>query len=140
MLYTQEDLAYVAGLFDGEGCICIKKRKDRIGQYQVVCVIEMNDPQGIQFVCDRLGGKVSISKESNKQKKSHDSYVVGYFSSSALKVLKLISPYLKVKKEQALIAIHTLEIMQLPIQERNINQLSENYIKCKQLKTHYWIK
>lgn len=57
-LFTRRDnLAYAAGLFDGEGCISIRKTKK--GYYTVSCQISMTADLPVQFMVKNFGGSLS---------------------------------------------------------------------------------
>ena len=62
----RDDVIYLAGLFDGEGCVTYKKywdskRKNRPRKYFVSGKMEivMTDRKTIQWCADKFGGKVS---------------------------------------------------------------------------------
>ena len=58
-----DDMAYIAGLFDGEGCVTCKQkptnRKDRGGkiynQWYIRCEIAMTDKYVVEWIYDTLG-------------------------------------------------------------------------------------
>ena len=100
------DVAYIAGLFDGEGCVSCKqkktKRPDRGGkiynQWYIRCELAMTDKGVIQWVYDSLGFgwfKEKIYKKRPAHYKRQWRWCCGY--RDALTFAKLIWPYTQVK-------------------------------------------
>ena len=98
-------LAYIAGLFDAQGCVSCKqkqtKRKDREGktynQWYIRCEIAMTDKYVIEWIYDTLGfGWCAEKKYNNKPKyKKQWRWCCGY--QDALIFAKLIWPHIQVK-------------------------------------------
>ena len=101
------DLAYFAGIFDGEGCIIIRKVK---GYHNVmVAVANTNEWLCRQFYFSFGGGVRLRSKQiQNRQ----PIWAWQAYSSDAKNTLVLLLPYLKLKKPQAEIAIRFANRMQ----------------------------
>lgn len=97
------DLAYAAGLFDGEGSISIIKQnsqKDRLTpSFTLVVALANNDPQAHLFFVNKFGGTVNYSN------RWHRTYQWKLFANEASKFLTLILPYLRLKKYRASIGI-----------------------------------
>lgn len=88
---TPEELAYLAGFFDGEGCIGLYMRKAWTPQVTVsqidTSVLDLFlELSGACFVTKVNGGHVS-------------NYT--WYSKSAIPVVESLHPYLRVKKAQA---------------------------------------
>lgn len=99
------DIAYCAGLIDGEGYIGIKKSKAykcqgrRTPGYHARIQVRMVDRRGPEFLAKTLGGKVNPEK---KQKGKHRGMFAWTVSDlKAETALKAIRPSLKIKGEQA---------------------------------------
>ena len=102
---NQNDIAYIAGLFDGEGCVTCKQRKtkrnDRGGkiynQWYIRCEIAMTDKAVIEWFHTTLGfGWWKEKKYNNKPKyKKQWRWCCGY--RDALKFAKIIWPYTQIK-------------------------------------------
>ena len=68
-----DTIAYIAGLFDGEGCVTCKqkktKRKDRGGkiynQWYIRCEIAMTDKHVIEWIHETLGFGWCAEKKYN---------------------------------------------------------------------------
>jgi hypothetical protein len=97
------DLAYIAGLFDGEGSISIIKNnnvKDRITPgFTLVVALANNDFEAHQFLLEKFGGSV------NSSNRWYRTYQWKLLANEASKFLTLILPYLKLKKKRAIIGI-----------------------------------
>jgi len=103
-----DHMAYIAGLFDGEGCVTCKKkptkRKDRGGkvynQWYIRCEIAMTDESVIKWLHEVLGfGWVAEKRYNNKPKyKKQWRWCCGY--RDALLFAKIIWPYTQVKLHQ----------------------------------------
>lgn len=100
------DLAYMAGFFDGEGCITINKMKpkgngNRNYVYRIYCLMVSNDKAILTWMQQIVGGSISTTQK------------VGYrpnwrwciTDNKALAFLKQICPYLQIKKQEAELAI-----------------------------------
>lgn len=97
------DIAYIAGLIDGEGYIGIKKataRKDcQNPLYHARIQIRMVDEEAIKFIAETLGG--NYYKEKPSVAKRRPLYCFQSSDKSAETILETILPYLRVKKASA---------------------------------------
>ena len=102
----KDKLAYLAGLFDGEGCVTYKKywdvkRKDRPKKYycwRIQMEIVMTDKPTIQWCADTFGGKVY--DKPRKEHKMQYRWRRGF--KEALFIAKLITPFCITKQETLL--------------------------------------
>jgi hypothetical protein len=103
---TMTEIAYIAGLFDGEGCVTCKqkktKRKDRGGkvynQWYIRCEISMTDKEVITWLHETLGfgwSREKIYKKRPTHYKRQWRWCCGY--RDALTFAKLVWPYTQVK-------------------------------------------
>ena len=109
----QTDIAYIAGLVDGEGYIGVKrvttKYNGRVNPaYQERIQIRMVDEQAIKFISDSLGG--SYYEEKPHAHKGRPLFCYQASDRLAVRILKTLLPYLKVKK---LVAEKVLEFHEL---------------------------
>jgi len=98
------DLAYAAGIFDGEGCIYIAG-KGHEQAWQLRCFLHMAGiymPQLFQF---HFGGK--FRKEKRKTKGGYETYKWVVNDNQALRFLEVLLPYLKLKRPQAELGIQS---------------------------------
>jgi hypothetical protein len=106
-ILTEIDKAYIAGFFDGEGCVVISKshgKESRTPRYALVVVVSQKGIVPLGDLCNMTGvGKIYIS---NKAANAH-SWTIS--NSHAKEFLAAILPYLRVKKQQAALAIEFAE-------------------------------
>lgn len=98
-----ENNIYMAGFFDGEGCIRINKRiRGTYTEYMVFVTVGQKDGAIIDWMVENYGGGSYYIKRDG-------SYVWTATNKIAHEFLKRITPYLKYKKPQAEIAINFIE-------------------------------
>jgi hypothetical protein len=99
-------LQYIAGFFDGEGCIGIYYRKKTKDRFHLRTQLSQNKNKDIEILMnelvERFGGNLSeqITLSGNIK------YNWQLNSDFAVKFLEDICPYLILKKEQAIISIN----------------------------------
>ena len=98
------DLAYIAGLFDGEGSIVITTR-DKKKRLILTVVLVNTDITVVDMVHSYFGYGVRAVRSRNGSLGKKPCYVVQWTSSSAAKVLTALLPYLRIKKARAEIAL-----------------------------------
>ena len=103
----QLDLAYLAGLFDGEGCIFVQKvdRGGVIPNYIVRVQICMTNKQVIDKVHDDWGGFYLIHKKDQKNPKHKRAYELVWTSKRACTLLDALLPHMEVKRREAELAM-----------------------------------
>ena len=110
-----ETLAYVAGLFDGEGSIVIGCSLGRTNRknpcYFLQVGITNTDRELIDWLHRTFGGHVSDNSHSPSRSKQRPCWAWRVTSRQAHGFLKKILPYLRTKKTQANIAIEFQEHM-----------------------------
>ena len=100
---SRTEKAYIAGLFDGDGCVCIgllKPLRYALNHYLIVGITN-KDLSIMKWLKRKLHGGIVSHKEYGK----NDWYVWRLKSSLALELLQQIYPYLKIKKKRAKLAI-----------------------------------
>ncbi len=101
-----EQLAYTAGIIDGEGSISILRNKDskRNGFYYYLVVQVGNTNEWlVLWLQANYGG--AVHKYEHLKKHQKPVYLWRFGGSPALELLESIAPYLHIKKVQAEIAI-----------------------------------
>jgi len=107
---SKVDIIYTAGLIDGEGHIVIEKARRNNPKYKCPAYILMvgctnTNKQIIEWLFKVFGS----SKPLRKRNYGHTNWRAGYeWNVSAIKALKFLEtiyPYLRIKKEQAKLAI-----------------------------------
>ena len=94
------DAAYVAGLFDGEGSVDFKRRKEKRGNVQNILMrIEMTDEDVLNWVHEKLGVGTVRKRNRSPSVKAHwkDRWVYSVRFRQAYKVAKLLWPFAQVK-------------------------------------------
>ena len=94
-------LEYLAGFFDGDGCICIYKQRNpnmaRGHSYRLYISVTQKAPLILEVFKAQWGGSIhDRSKYAN---------IWMAYGQSALKALKELAPHLILKREEALLAI-----------------------------------
>ena len=113
------DLAYIAGIVDGEVYVGIKKsaaykcQERKTPGYCARLQIRMIDEEAIQFIASTLGGWYYPEKPHAENGKPLFCYQAS--DKRAEEILKILLPYLRVKKLQAL---NVLELRNLQSQGR----------------------
>jgi hypothetical protein len=99
------ELAYIAGLIDGEGTIGFGfKAKGDIATYTLRLRVGMSDENTIRWLQRTSGfGSVTFRDLSRRRRQTH--WVWSVFSNQAASVLREVLPYLMVKKQQAELGI-----------------------------------
>lgn len=119
-----ENIIYISGLFDGEGSINVHRSGDKKLWLQIT--ITNTHYETLKWISNICGGTIRSSGGKKKYKP-----VFSWQASSwmAYSLLKIMLPYLKIKKEQALIAINYQEL-----KIENPNRTDERLTKENKLK------
>jgi hypothetical protein len=108
----QADIAYAAGLFDGEGCVRIRRlrREDRRGGIEHMLLTEICNThlKPIEWLIGHFGGRVYRSSYADKRgyKPLWRWTITG---ARAKPFLELIKPYTKIKEPQIAVALEFQE-------------------------------
>ena len=101
-------LSYMAGFFDGEGCVTIVRQKPTGRQksirYQLHVMVGQKDGQIMDWIIGNFGGSVYKVSRDN-------SYVWQISQNKAYLFLKEILPFLKYKRPQAELGIRFMQRM-----------------------------
>jgi len=102
------DLAWLAGIIDGEGSIFVMKQKrkdrERDTNYILRISIDSTDPF-MAPECLKIAGGCKLSLTSDKRPECSDRYKWQLNGKKAAALLQELLPYLRVKHQQALLAI-----------------------------------
>lgn len=102
---TADEVAYIAGFVDGEGSICIRRRTRQI---QLMLTVVNTHEGVIRWLCDRTGmGQVRQREVRNEKWRQVWEWCVT--SRQAAQVIYAVLPALRVKVQQALLALHFME-------------------------------
>lgn len=108
MCFNPNELAWLAGLFDGEGCVGFYRRSDarnRSGSaYYVVAAISMTHAPTIKRVCELTGTRLSYSKRYDNPK-HRNCFAWKVYNAKARAFLEAILPYSITKAEEIRLAL-----------------------------------
>jgi len=114
---TKPELAYCAGLFDGEGCIILQRHdiskwtrgatfvRGRRIRFALFLQLKQVRPEPVQFMHAVLGGRLGFRPRSGKQSHYAGEWIWYSHSGGAARILRALRPYLRLKGEQADVAI-----------------------------------
>lgn len=131
----QTDLAYIAGILDGEGHIGIKKtvtrRNGRINpQYQERIAVRMVDEPAIRFIAETLGG--NYYSERPHAHNGRPLYCFQATDRQAASMLEAVLPYLRVKRQNALAVLELRKRKERPdriaVERQWIDQWGRNTV------------
>jgi len=108
---TETDLAYAAGLIDGDGSVIIgkfKARSQRQSGYRLTVSVGMCDMIAPAWFHTNFGGRFNNYDRPNV--KYRRVYIWNITDSKAAELLRLLLPYLKTKRVQAEVAIEYQEL------------------------------
>lgn len=95
---TKEDLIWMAGFFDGEGCIALQRQKTKNGYYYSLDIgVGQKYPEPLEIFSEYFGRPVLPQGTEMYQWK--------IYGRKAFQMLCEIAPYLRYKRDQALLAI-----------------------------------
>lgn len=106
---TDLELAWAAGFFDGEGCIYLRAGKGIAG-WQLLCSLGQSDDSPLEEF-QRIVGGVGFVGRRHYPKRSNRRPCWAWQTSSqkAEDVLRLLLPFLRVKRSQAVAALEFQE-------------------------------
>ena len=98
-LITADDvtLSYLAGVFDGEGCVSVSIQKKNTCLLSVSVV--MTDRQAVDLFFEVFGGSFKIRNDNTKKGKSKTVYTWKIYNAESAGALGVFSKYCRVKKE-----------------------------------------
>ena len=106
---TLADIAWAAGLFDGEGCVFMSRQK-RLNRpsdgYALKLSMSMvHKPTLQEFAKVVQRGAVVVHRSGRSRVNRRDSWQWAVYNAKAIEVLKLLLPYLRTKHEEALLGL-----------------------------------
>lgn len=126
----KEKLFYFAGLFDGEGCICIVKNKspykNRTYVYRAFIQLAMTDKRPIDWLKKNIGGNIYKVKGHKYCQKDYFQWTMNCIESA--KFLDVVLEMFLVKKEQA----KNLILFAKTIKRTGVGGTPENIYKIRE--------
>lgn len=106
---TEAELGYFAGIIDGEGSINVVRTGSATGirgyRYSVRITVVNTDRRLIDWLYAALRERGSVSKRPGPKTNHKDSYVLNLRDQVASPVLQALLPHLRLKREQAELAL-----------------------------------
>ena len=90
------DLAYLAGLIDGEGSIQVCARRKDGSRFRLILCVAMQNQAPLQFLSDTFNFGTKPRRH-----RTQGAYRIEWQGPKAAVIIEAILPYLKVKQEQA---------------------------------------
>jgi len=131
------DEKYIAGFFDGEGCIYASQRVDKKGYNSSTLKIQIAqcNLEVLELIQQKYGG--SILEHKNKMKANwRQAWVWQVPAHKAVAFLESVLPYLVVKKEQAELALEFQGLVssRLSPTKLTVDELLKRQILVKKIK------
>ncbi|SRR6266566_1946651 len=106
-MISRDDLVYLAASVDCDGCIGAYAKRSE--QYQIAVVVTNTNPVLPLWLESVFGGSIANGRKRERRKPSYDWWITG---DAAVRLLDLVTPFLKLKAEQAKIvtAMRTLQV------------------------------
>lgn len=99
-----EEVGYLTGFFDGEGKITARITKE--GHLSLVVGIENTNKEAMKYISGVFGKKVTVLKQRGRWKPLYKTFLSGV---DAMDFLKVVLPFLKVKRKRAELFIRLVE-------------------------------
>lgn len=126
----EANLAYLAGILDGEGCFSIKYNKNT-DVYFTTVALGMTERPALELMAEMFGGKIRL--DSSGRHKS----MFRWESNSAPKnkeILEAVLPYVRVKKEQVRMLLECIDTI------REIGGGAKTSTTTKQLRKELYLR
>ena len=124
-MISETDLAYIAGIIDGEGCIRVVKTHDARNKtgtaYQTRLVVGMQDEAPLRFCKER--SRTGCFYESKKDNKRYFNWELS--AHQCKKLIPLLLPYLICKRGQAHKLLELYDYMHDPTRKQPRNSLGQ---------------
>ena len=133
-IIKKEDAIYIAGLFDGEGCISLSKStylrsRCKTSTYILRARIRMTDIEIVKWLHKTIGGRFyGLRKVKITHHKPYAEW--GVAGKNTVEFLSQIYPYLKVKKLQTQVAFEYGKTLKVGTLHRQ--QLSSNIVLIRE--------
>lgn len=123
------DLAYAAGILDGEGSIGARKHFHLRASFSITISVTMCDKEVPEFMASLFGGKVRMEKQKTSTGKS----IYGWYlhCKNAANALHAMLPFLIIKKQRAIDAIQLQSMMRSRGGRGLKKHISENEITSR---------
>lgn len=124
---NNDELAYIAGIFDGEGCINFTSQK---GFAYPRVIVANTDYRIIQHFSKCFGGAIVKLKKTNDKWKDSWQWILTW--SSAIDFLEQIHPWLIIKRQQAEL-VFAYDAIRLKVRKKINDPQKEEYLNAMNL-------
>jgi hypothetical protein len=125
MNLSETEKAYIAGLVDGEGTIGMAKtheeKGDRQYRYRLRFNIAMTDLEVMMWLAQITRAKLGAGRCQNP-KKHAKAYRIAFSEIAGEDLVRQIEPYLKVKRQQALMYLRYREVQKFSLAHRTAHR------------------
>jgi hypothetical protein len=134
------DLAWAAGIVDGEGCILIGRIRDlrrtpALMRHVFRIDVVNTDPRMIEKLHALFGGWAGVSNGKTAVRKTRYRWLVS--ASTAVATLRLIAPYIVAKPEEVQTALNYAATVRGEHVDEDVIVLRENY-RQDLMRLHHW--
>lgn len=126
MRLSKAEIAYVAGLFDGEGCINFTNSNNDVTYLRVL--VSNTNYEILKYLQDTFGGSISELKKASPKWKQGYQWSLNW--AAALAFVDKIRPWLKIKQKQAQVVYAFAELKKVQ-RKKKISQ--EKYLEALEL-------
>lgn len=111
--HDKEWIAWAAGVVDGEGCIQLVRytSRSRNTRWNIRLSVGNSDPRMLTKLCELFGGKVFANRHLNVPATRLPMWAWVISCAKAETALRLLLPWLIVKRDQAVIALEARTLM-----------------------------
>ncbi len=99
----EQEAAYAAGLFDGEGCILISKNSK--GSYWLQTRVTNTNRDILEWLKARFGGCIGVQGPAKGHKRVRPCWYWSQYSNGGAAFLVEVMPHLIIKRKQAKVAL-----------------------------------
>jgi|SRR3989338_1037521 len=117
--------SYIAGFLDGDGCIMFQliRKKDYTFGFQVRASIVFYQKSGNDFILNWLKSKLKFGYLRRRKYGMTEYTIVGL--KQVMSIIKLLKPYLKLKKKHADLALRIENIWPEKFNEKKLLQIAK---------------
>lgn len=110
-MHTEAELAYLAGLIDGEGHIAINLRSGKYRGHQALVKVTNTKRDLLVRIAEQFGATVQKERVRNHWKPTTD---IHWAARKAVNLLKVVQPYLVIKQEQCQVVLEFANTIRWP--------------------------
>ena len=133
---NSNDIAYLAGIIDGEGSITISRAKDKKSSRKIQHLLKLSVGNNSLFLLGWIKEKFGGNIHSNGGGENARCFRWCVGCKEAVPILKQVYPHLKIKNKQALVVFNFNQLLVergFLIDDENFKEREELYIQLKEL-------